>query len=67
MSDRYTERLSEYLDQELDASERVDFERHLTECAECAAILAELEQVVALACDLGEGDPGSIDPRATMR
>ena len=32
MSDRYTDRLSDYLDEELDESERLEIETHLREC-----------------------------------
>lgn len=57
MSDRYTERLSEYLDQELDAAERSELEQHLLDCAECAATLAGLRRVVGRAGALAESDP----------
>lgn len=64
MSDRYTERLSEYLDQELGTAERSELEQHLLECAECAATLAGLKRVVARAGGLAEADS---DSRADAR
>lgn len=63
MSDRYTERLSDYLDQELDTAERSELERHLLECAECAATLAGLRQVVVRAGALAEDADASEDAR----
>jgi anti-sigma factor RsiW len=49
MSDRWTDRLSEYLDAELPAADRAGLEAHLTSCAECSAVLADLGKVVARA------------------
>lgn len=57
MSDRYTDRLSEYLDQELEGAERAEIERHLLECDECASTLAGLERVVTHAAALAGNDP----------
>jgi anti-sigma factor RsiW len=54
MSDRYTGRLSDYLDQELEGAERADVERHLLECEECASTLAGLKRVVARAGGLAD-------------
>jgi anti-sigma factor RsiW len=48
----WTDRLSEYLDDELPPAERSALERHLAECAECAAVLADLQAVVARAAAL---------------
>ena len=42
MSDQWTGRLSEYLDGELEAGERVSLESHLQSCTECAAIVEDL-------------------------
>lgn len=56
MSDLYTDRLSEYLDEELAEAERLELERHLSGCAECAATLAELRLVVARASGLAGED-----------
>jgi anti-sigma factor RsiW len=49
MSDLWTDRLSEYLDGELSASEQAELETHLRGCAECAALLVDLRRVVARA------------------
>jgi len=46
MTDRWAERLSEYLDHTLDGRERAECARHLEGCAECRAILADLGAVV---------------------
>jgi hypothetical protein len=47
MTDRFAERLSEYLDGELDAAARAELERHLETCPSCQEDLAGLKQVVA--------------------
>lgn len=46
MSDRWIDRLSEYLDGDLDAAERARLEAHLAGCEECAATLEQLRDVV---------------------
>jgi anti-sigma factor RsiW len=46
MSDRWMERLSEYLDGELPASDRAALEAHLEICNDCSALLGELRRVV---------------------
>jgi len=53
----WTERLSEYLDGTLTGAERADCDRHLAQCAECAATLAELRRVVARAEALADRAP----------
>ncbi len=45
MSDQWTDRLSAYLDDELSATERAAFERHLVECEECHTTLNQLGSV----------------------
>lgn len=45
----WTDRLSEYLDEELSAEDRARCEAHLGECAMCRTLLAELRMVVAVA------------------
>jgi hypothetical protein len=45
MHDAWKDRLSEYLDSELDPAEREAMEAHLMDCVECAATLAQLRQV----------------------
>ncbi|HUG52169.1 MAG TPA: zf-HC2 domain-containing protein, partial [Vicinamibacteria bacterium] len=53
------ERLSAFLDGELDASERGEVERHLRECPACARHLEELSAVDALAREAAvEAPPG---------
>jgi anti-sigma factor RsiW len=42
MADDWTERLSAYLDDEMDVAERTAFERHVVECSECRATLNQL-------------------------
>lgn len=58
MSDRWTDQLSEYLDDELPAADRAALEAHLTSCAECSAVLADLRTVVARAGALEPSGPG---------
>jgi anti-sigma factor RsiW len=55
--DQWTDRLSEYLDDELDASERRELEAHLTACASCRTTLDELGGVVARAKTLTDRPP----------
>ncbi|MGH9314443.1 MAG: zf-HC2 domain-containing protein [Vicinamibacterales bacterium] len=47
--DQWTDRLSEYLDDELDARERRELEAHLKTCESCRATLDELGAVVSRA------------------
>ena len=49
MSTHWTERLSEYHDDELTAAERTACEAHLAECADCRDTLADLGGVIASA------------------
>jgi len=55
MNDQWTDRLSDYLDGEIDAPDRAALETHLASCAACAATFAELREVVARA--------GALTPR----
>lgn len=57
MNDQWTNRLSEYLDGELDATERAALEAHLATCGQCYATLGELRQVVARAQQLEDAPP----------
>lgn len=59
MSDQWTDRLSEYLDDELDPAERAALAAHLEHCAECAATVADLERVVARARGLENPGPAT--------
>ena len=49
MNHPWTDRLSDYLDEELDAHEREAFESHIATCDECRETVAQLRQVVARA------------------
>jgi anti-sigma factor RsiW len=57
MHDVVNERLSEYLDDELEAAERTSVEAHLHDCAECCADLAALAAVAARARTLADAAP----------
>jgi len=58
MHDQWTDRLSEYLDDELGADERQALEVHLAGCAGCARTLEELRRVVVTAESLTPHVPG---------
>jgi hypothetical protein len=55
--EHWTERLSEYLDGELDATEAAVLEAHLGLCGECRTTLDELRAVVAGAAELPDRLP----------
>jgi anti-sigma factor ChrR (cupin superfamily) len=57
--DVLNERLSEYLDNELDAAARAEVEAHLAECGECRADLEALAAVVARAGTLTDAPPAA--------
>ena len=57
MNDLWTNRLSEYIDGELDNTERAALEAHLRTCGHCYATLADLRQVVARAKTLEDREP----------
>jgi tetratricopeptide (TPR) repeat protein len=57
-TDAFTNRLSDYLDDELSAEERATVESHLAACAECRTTLNELRGVVAEAASLRDAAPG---------
>lgn len=59
MSDLWTDRLSEYLDDELPPRERAEVEDHLAGCAECSAVLADLRRVAARARALDSAGPSA--------
>jgi anti-sigma factor RsiW len=59
MSDQWMDRLSEYLDDELDQPQRIALEAHLAECAACTATLADLRRVVGRAHALGDRPPAT--------
>ncbi len=57
MNDQWTDRLSEYLDGELDDAERVALEAHLATCVDCTTVLADLRRVVGRAQALDDRPP----------
>jgi hypothetical protein len=57
MADQWTDRLSDYLDDELELAERAQVAAHLETCAECDAVLKELRAVVARAQTLPAKPP----------
>lgn len=59
MSDQWTDRLSEYLDGELDAETQAGLETHLASCAECGATLTELRSVARRAAALEDRPPAT--------
>ena len=59
MSDRWTDRLSEYLDGELGERERAELAAHLNACVECAATLSGLRRVVTRAQALEDRPPST--------
>ena len=59
MTDQWTDRLSDYLDDELGAHERAALERHLASCEACSVVLDELRQVVARAAHLPARPPAA--------
>jgi anti-sigma factor RsiW len=57
MTDRWMDRLSEYLDGDLDAADTAALESHLAVCPECRAAIEDLRAVVARASGLDDRDP----------
>jgi len=57
MTDQWTAKLSEYLDDELSSSDRRALETHLATCATCSRTLDELRRVVARAGALEDRPP----------
>jgi anti-sigma factor RsiW len=49
MHDQITDRLSEYLDDELPSADRAEVDAHLAGCAECRSVLRDLRSIVAAA------------------
>lgn len=56
-NEHWTDRLSEYLDGELNAAERAACEAHLEECSDCAGTLEELRALVSGAALLPDVPP----------
>jgi Putative zinc-finger len=57
MTDAWTSKLSEYLDDELSGSDRQALEAHLATCAACGRTLDELRRVVSRAGSLDDRPP----------
>ncbi|MBW3660587.1 MAG: zf-HC2 domain-containing protein [Gemmatimonadetes bacterium] len=57
MTEHWTNRLSDYLDEDMDPRERRRVEAHLAECEMCAAALADLRRIVAEAAALEDVPP----------
>jgi hypothetical protein len=57
MNDQWMNRLSEYIDGELDSTEQAALEAHLATCGQCYAALADLREVVARAKSLQDTPP----------
>jgi hypothetical protein len=57
MHEEWTDRLSEYLDDELTPPDRAAVEAHLRECAACAGVLNDLKRVVSQAQSLEARPP----------
>jgi hypothetical protein len=57
MSDQWTDRLSAYIDEELDDGERQRLEAHLAGCDECRATVTDLREIVARAASLEAAPP----------
>ncbi len=56
-TDAFLGQLSDYIDDELSATERRSVEAHLAECGTCRATLGELRRVVAQAANLNDSAP----------
>jgi anti-sigma factor RsiW len=57
MHEEWTDKLSEYLDSELPDEQRYAVESHLSGCAHCTAVLADLQRVVVKAQELQPHPP----------
>jgi anti-sigma factor RsiW len=57
MHEEWTDKLSDYLDGELEAADRTAVEAHLRECRECSAVLNDLKRVVSRAQGLDVRPP----------
>lgn len=57
MHDPWTDRLSEYLDDELAPAERAELDEHLRDCLVCRRVLSELRRVTLHAAALTDSTP----------
>ena len=60
MTDRWTDRLSEYLDGDLSADERTALEAHLRECQACRTTVDDLRRVMTTAHTLVDRPAGDL-------
>jgi putative zinc finger protein len=68
MHQEMSDKLSDYLDDELTPPERQAVEAHLQECSECAATLADLRRIAGTAAGLGDTPPaGDLWPAIAAR
>ena len=68
MTDRWMDRLSEYLDDELRGEERAQLEEHLAACVDCRTMLEDLRRVVRQANALPDRVPApDLWPRIRAR
>ena len=68
MKDAFVDRISEYLDGELDPETRRELEAHLTECAACTEILEDLRRIASEARSLPlEGPADDLWPGIAAR
>jgi hypothetical protein len=56
-TDAFTDRLSDYIDDEITATERGAIDTHLATCADCSAIVQELRSVAERAASLADVPP----------
>lgn len=59
MTDPWTDRLSEYVDEELAPAERRELDAHLATCDECRTTLSDLRQVVNRARSITDATPSA--------
>src|SRR5262249_19247363 len=57
MHEGWTDKLSEYVDDELSPAERADVDAHLRNCRDCAKLVEDLSRVVTRAGDLTPRPP----------
>jgi anti-sigma factor RsiW len=58
MTDAFTDRLSDYVDDDIGAGERAAIEAHLATCADCRDTVEDLRSVVQRAASLEDSAPG---------
>ena len=64
MTDKWTDRLSAYLDGELDSVDRAALEAHLEQCDECRDALKQLNGVVGWAQAYRANQSATCGPRS---